>query len=228
MRTQVVGFILVLLTFISCGNKEELERLISGNVALEKDIQQMESDLKMTDKNEAKITFLVNQMKGVKARIITNMGNIEVKFFPEIAPLHCYSFILRAESGFYDNTLFHRVMPGFMIQGGDPNSKNNDPYDDGSGGPLLAMPHEFNSKHHAPGILSTARVPDKSAGAGSQFFIIHKDSAFLDREYTVFGQVTKGMDVVNKIAAVETEKQNPRLKDRPVKPVKIQKMEVYR
>ncbi len=228
MRSRIVGFILVLLTFISCGNKEELERLISGNIELEKDIQQMESDLKMTDKNEAKITFLVNQMKGVKARIITNYGNIEVKFFPELAPIHCYSFITRAESGFYDNTLFHRVMPGFMIQGGDPNSKNDDPFDDGTGGPLVKMPHEFNSKKHVPGILSTARVPDKSAGAGSQFFIIHKESAFLDREYTVFGQVTKGMDVVNIIAAVKTEKQNPRLKDRPLKPVKIQKMEVYR
>jgi peptidyl-prolyl cis-trans isomerase B (cyclophilin B) len=228
MRARIIGLILVLLTFISCANNKELERFRSQNVELEKNIQQMESDLKMAEKNESKLTFLINQMKGVKARIITNYGNIELEFFPELAPIHCYSFILRAESGFYENTLFHRVMPNFMLQGGDPNTKNNDPYDDGIGAPLIAMPHEFNSTKHVPGILSTARVPNKAAGAGSQFFIMHGTTPHLDEDYTVFGKVTKGMDVVNKIATVETEKQNPRLKDRPVKDVRIQKMEVYR
>lgn len=228
MKVRLYVFILALFTLISCGNKEELERLRTQNAELEKSIQQMESDLKMAENNEAKMTFLINQMRGVKVRIITNMGNIEVKFFPELAPLHCYSFITRAESGFYNNILFHRVMENFMIQAGDPNTKNNDPYDDGFGGPLIMMPHEFNSKHHGPGILSMARITDKSAGAGSQFFIMHKDNANLDRDYTVFGEVTQGMDVVNKIATVETEKQDPRLPNRPIQPVKILKMEAFR
>ena len=153
------------------------------------------------------------------------MGDIEVKFFPEKAPLHVFAFVTRAEAGFYNGTQFHRVIPGFMIQGGDPKSRDNDPFDDGTGGPIAMLPHEFNDIKHVPGILSTARVPDVSVGAGSQFFIMHGTSPNLDGQYTAFGQVTKGMDVVDEIAKARTMQNPP---NHPVKPIRIRKIEVYR
>ncbi|RMF56672.1 MAG: peptidylprolyl isomerase [Calditrichaeota bacterium] len=157
------------------------------------------------------------------------MGTIELEFFPEKAPLHCFNFITRAESGFYNGTQFHRIIKGFMIQGGDPKSKDKDPYNDGTGGPIVNIPNEFNEIHHGPGILSMARVSDPSVGAGCQFFIMHGDAPQLDKQYTVFGKVTKGMEVVDKIANVPTYgNRNPRLRDHPIEPVIIRRIEVFR
>ncbi|OGS36110.1 MAG: hypothetical protein A2293_00530 [Elusimicrobia bacterium RIFOXYB2_FULL_49_7] len=167
-------------------------------------------------------------MTGLKARVLTSLGDIEVEFFSDKAPLHCFSFITRAECGFYNNTEFHRVIPGFMIQGGDPNTKDQDPYNDGMGGPQVMIPHEFNDIHHAPGILSMARVGDVNAGAGSQFFIMHGDSPQLDRQYTAFGKVLRGMEVVEKIATTETNRNDPRLRDHPIKPVIIKAIQIFR
>jgi peptidyl-prolyl cis-trans isomerase B (cyclophilin B) len=171
---------------------------------------------------------LAKKLQGITARIYTNYGEIAIAFKPDKAPLHCLMFITRAECGYYDNTQFHRVIKGFMIQGGDPNSKDKDPYNDGQGGPLVMIPHEFNEVHHGRGILSMARVGATEYGAGSQFFIMHGDNASLDHQYTVFGEVTQGMEVVDKIAEAPTQKTDQRLMDHPLKPVIIQRIAVFR
>lgn len=139
-------------------------------------------------------------MAETKAVIETKFGNIELKFFPEVAPNHVNNFIELAKKGFYDGTTFHRVIPGFMIQGGDPNSKNADKATHGMGGPGYTVKAEFNSRPHKRGILSMARAADPNS-AGSQFFICVADAPFLDRQYTVFGEVVSGMDVVDKIVS---------------------------
>ena len=134
--------------------------------------------------------------------IETNFGNIEFKLLPELAPEHVRNFTKLAQSGFYDGTLFHRVIPSFMIQGGDPNTEDpNLKSSWGMGGPGYTINAEFNSRSHLRGIISMARSQDPNS-AGSQFFIVTSDSAFLDREYTVFGEVTAGMDVADKIVSL--------------------------
>lgn len=132
------------------------------------------------------------------ATLETNHGRIVVKFFDDVAPKHAAAFRKLVEDGFYDGTRFHRVIPGFMIQGGDPNSKTSDRSRHGTGGPGYTLPAEFNDIPHTPGILSAARTSDPNS-AGSQFFLMHKTSPHLDRQYSVFGQVIEGMDVVEKI-----------------------------
>jgi peptidyl-prolyl cis-trans isomerase B (cyclophilin B) len=137
--------------------------------------------------------------KGSKATIKTKFGDMDVVFFPEKAPKHVESFMALAKSGFYNGTIFHRVIPGFMIQGGDPNTKDlNKPETYGQGGPSQKLKAEFNDIPHRRGILSMARTNDPNS-AGSQFFIVVKDSNFLDGQYTVFGEVVKGMEVADKI-----------------------------
>ena len=133
------------------------------------------------------------------AIIKTKFGEMEIKFFPDLAPKHVENFIALAQSGFYNGTLFHRVIPGFMIQGGDPNTKDpNKKSEYGMGGPPDKLKAEFNAKPHTRGIVSMARSnhPDS---AGSQFFIVVKDSRFLDRQYTAFGEVIKGIEVADQI-----------------------------
>ena len=193
------------------------------NVALRKQVKTLKQTIQIVKESNKRIQFLNDQLKGVKARIITNYGNIELSFRPDKAPLHCFNFITRAESGYYNHTLFHRVIPGFMIQGGDPNTKTKNVQSYGQGGPLVHIPHEFNDLKHERGVLSMARVSDVSQGAGSQFFITQAATPQLDGQYTVFGKVTSGMDVVDKIANV---KRNNR--DLPLKPVQIKTIEVFR
>ncbi|MDR3691162.1 MAG: peptidylprolyl isomerase [Fimbriimonas sp.] len=136
---------------------------------------------------------------GEKVAVIdTNLGRIILKFFPDSAPNHVKNFEKLATKGFYDKTTFHRVIPGFMIQGGDPNTKPGATGMPGTGGPGYTVKAEFNKRHHGPGILSMARSQDPDS-AGSQFFITVADAGSLDGQYTVFGQVVQGMDVVNKI-----------------------------
>ena len=140
--------------------------------------------------------------KSLKATIKTKFGDMDVVFFPEKAPKHVESFMTLAKSGFYNGTIFHRVIPGFMIQGGDPNTKDlNKPETYGQGGPSQKLKAEFNDIPHRRGILSMARTNDPNS-AGSQFFIVVKDSNFLDGQYTVFGEVVKGMEVADKIVSL--------------------------
>jgi len=130
--------------------------------------------------------------------IETNFGKILFKLLPELAPETVRNFIKLSQSGFYDGTLFHRVIPGFMIQGGDPNTKTDNKGSWGMGGPGYNIKAEFSSRSHLRGIVSMARSQDPNS-AGSQFFIVTADSTFLDRQYTVFGEITEGMDVADKI-----------------------------
>lgn len=208
--------------------KDANEKLEAENQSLKSTQTKMQNQMDRMGEIDRRMNFWVSQMQNVKARIETNMGNMEVKLYPGKAPIHCFAFIARAEGGFYDNTQFHRVIPGFMIQGGDPNSKNKDPYDDGSGGPLVNIPHEFNDTKHMKGILSMARVGDVNAGAGCQFFIMHGPTPHLDGQYTAFGEVTSGLDVLDKIANVKVIENNPRLQNHPVNPVIIKHIEVFR
>ena len=130
--------------------------------------------------------------------IKTNFGSIKFTLLPDIAPETVRNFSKLAGSGFYNGTLFHRVIPGFMIQGGDPNTKSPDKSMWGQGGPGYNLKAEFNSRSHLRGIVSMARSTDPDS-AGSQFFIVTNDSTFLDKQYTVFGEVTEGMEVADKI-----------------------------
>lgn len=156
-----------------------------------------------SDAEVKKTTFTkeeIKKMSDTKAVIETKFGSINIKFFPEVAPNHVKNFIDLAKKGFYDGTIFHRVIPGFMIQGGDPNSINHDKSKHGMGGPGYTIKAEFNDKSHKRGILSMARAAHPDS-AGSQFFICVADSPFLDRQYTVFGEVVSGMDVADKIVS---------------------------
>jgi len=130
--------------------------------------------------------------------IKTGFGNIKFNLVSDIAPETVRNFSQLAKSGFYNGTLFHRIIPGFMIQGGDPNTKNPDKSTWGQGGPGYNLKAEFNTRSHLRGIVSMARASDPDS-AGSQFFIVTNDSTFLDRQYTVFGEVVDGMEVADKI-----------------------------
>ena len=157
----------------------------------------------------------IKKMSETKAVIETKFGNIELKFFPEIAPQHATNFIDLAKKGFYDGTTFHRVIPGFMIQGGDPNSKNPDRSKHGTGGPGYTIKEEFNEKPHKRGVLSMARAAHPDS-AGSQFFICVADSFFLNKKYTVFGEVVSGMEVADKIVSQPRDKA-----DNPLEKIEI-------
>src|SRR3954454_16573171 len=132
------------------------------------------------------------------------MGEIVLRFFPDVAPSHVKNFVTLAQSGFYNGTTFHRVIPGFMVQGGDPNSKGPDRSSHGMGGPGHKVKAEFNSKPHKRGIVSMARSNDPDS-AGSQFFICVADANFLDWQYTVFGEVVSGMEVADKVVTMKRD-----------------------
>jgi len=149
----------------------------------------------------------IKKMAETTAVIETKFGNIELKFFPDVAPNHVKNFIDLAKKGFYDGTTFHRVIPGFMIQGGDPNTKNQDRSRHGMGGPGYTVKAEFNEKPHKRGTLSMARSSSPDS-AGSQFFICVAPSSFLDKQYTVFGEAVSGMEVVDKIVSQPKDKKD--------------------
>ena len=130
--------------------------------------------------------------------IKTNFGSIKFSLLPELAPETTRSFLKLVKSEFYNGTLFHRIIPGFMIQGGDPNTKSPDKSMWGQGGPGYNLKAEFSSRSHLRGIVSMARATDPDS-AGSQFFIVTSDSTFLDKQYTVFGEVVDDMEVADKI-----------------------------
>ena len=147
--------------------------------------------------------------------IETKFGDIEIRTFPGVAPKHVENFLTLAKSGFYDGTIFHRVIPGFMIQGGDPNTREMDKSKYGQGGPGHKDKAEFNELSHVRGIISMARSNNPDS-AGSQFFIVVKDSKFLDRQYTVFAEVINGMDVADKIVSQKRDS-----RDNPLERIEI-------
>jgi peptidyl-prolyl cis-trans isomerase B (cyclophilin B) len=155
------------------------------------------------------------------AVINTTAGQMVVEFWPDVAPKTVENFKTLAKQGFYDGTCFHRVIKGFMIQGGDPLTK--DPSKEamwGTGGPNHRVKAEFNDRHHDRGIISMARSQDPDS-AGSQFFICHANARFLDRQYTAFGKLLKGDEVLEKIATTPTRPQ-----DRPVQRQGIESIQI--
>jgi peptidyl-prolyl cis-trans isomerase B (cyclophilin B) len=144
-----------------------------------------------------------------QAILSTRHGDITVEFLPEVAPNHVNNFIELARSGFYDGTKFHRVIPGFMIQGGDPNSKQDDRRLHGTGGSGKNVKAEFSKTPHTRGVLSAARSANPDS-ASSQFFIMVADAPHLDGQYSAFGKVVSGIEVVDKIVAEDTDhRDNP-------------------
>lgn len=135
---------------------------------------------------------------------VADMGEIRIELLADVAPLTTRHFVELAEQGYYDGTTFHRVVPGFMIQGGDPNTRDRDPRNDGAGGLEPTVPDERPAVSQVRGIVGLANrgIPDSGA---AQFFIVVADSRHLDGQYAVFGRVTSGMDVVDRIAAVDRD-----------------------
>ena len=159
------------------------------------------------------------------ATLQTDMGDITIRFFYDKAPKHVANFVDLAASGFYNGTMFHRVIPGFMIQGGDPNTKKPEdpshPYGTGGhvvNGKEVRLKAEFNDTSHKRGIVSMARSQDPDS-ASSQFFIVVKDSTFLDHQYSAFGEVVSGLETADKIASVPRN-----ASDRPNQPVRVKKV----
>jgi peptidyl-prolyl cis-trans isomerase B (cyclophilin B) len=147
------------------------------------------------------------------ARMDTTSGPIVIELYPKLAPHHVNSFVFLSKEGFYNGVIFHRVIPGFMIQGGDPTGT-------GTGGPGYELKAEFNDTKHVRGILSMARTNDPDS-AGSQFFLMHGTAPSLDNKYTVFGKVTEGLEVIDKIATAPAD-----ANDRPRQPTKINKVTI--
>ena len=156
------------------------------------------------------------------AIISTQYGDMVVEFYEEVAPMHVESFKVLASEGYFNKTTFHRVIPGFVIQGGDPNSKDENRMNDGTGGRAgkffgigrendpnsWTIPAEFNDRDHVKGTLSMARSKDPNSGS-SQFFICHASTPQLNNQYTVFGQVIEGLEVIDQIVYSDTpRKQN--------------------
>ena len=155
----------------------------------------------------------MTQPQTTRADISTNFGVIVIELFPDAAPKTVENFIKLAESGFYNGTKFHRVIKDFIIQGGDPNSKDDDWADDGKGGPGYTFEDEFNEHKVVHGALAMANTAKPNTN-GSQFFIVTAQAApWLDGVHTVFGRVVGGMEVIDKIESVATNEQNHPLED---------------
>ena len=162
----------------------------------------------------------------IEAALITDKGTMVVTFFPEHAQKHVKSFLSLAQQGFYDGIAFHRVMRNFMVQTGCPNSKKGATGTPGTGGPGYTLPAEFNDIPHTRGIVSMARARDPNS-AGSQFFIVHGDHAsFLDGQYTVFGRVEEGLDVLDAIASVECDFGSAGERSKPKERIEIRGIEL--
>jgi peptidyl-prolyl cis-trans isomerase B (cyclophilin B) len=174
--------------------------------------------------------FIMNYEKETEVAVIsTKYGDMIVEFFPDVAPMHVESFVALANEKYFDGTTFHRVIPDFVIQGGDPNSKLENRSLHGTGGragkffgigdendsSTWLIPQEFNSIAHEKGVLSMARTNDPNS-ASSQFFVCHGDPSFLDNNYTVFGKVIQGLEVIDSIANVEKD-----MNDNPLEKVEM-------
>jgi peptidyl-prolyl cis-trans isomerase B (cyclophilin B) len=159
------------------------------------------------------------------AIIKTAYGELTIAFWPEVAPKTVENFKKLARAGFYDGTAFHRIIKGFMIQGGCPNTKEGAKGLPGTGGPGYQIKAEFNTKSHVRGVISMARSAHPDS-AGSQFFICHGDARFLDRQYTAFGELVKGDDVLERIASIPTKASGGGEKSTPADRVAIETVQI--
>jgi len=159
------------------------------------------------------------------AVIKTSYGEMEIAFWPDVAPKTVENFKKLAREGFYDRTAFHRIIKGFMIQGGCPNTKPDARGIPGTGDPGYKVKAEFNGKSHTRGVISMARAAHPDS-AGCQFFIVHGEAKFLDRQYTAFGQLVKGDDVLEKIAGVPTKSGGGGEKSTPIGRVEVESVTI--
>lgn len=174
---------------------------------------------------QQKVQQLASEPVGPNEVVVieTDYGKIVIELFAQTAPKHAANFKKLVKAGYYGGCTFHRIVPGFVVQGGDILSRDNNPQNDGTGGPGYTIPAELKEKH-LRGYVAAARLPDQvnpqKESSGSQFYICLQDLPFLDQAgYTVFGKVIKGMEVVDKIAAVQRDK-----RDRPLKDVVMKKV----
>lgn len=167
----------------------------------------------MAKKYDKPPALTIDANKTYVATIETTLGTVVVELFPKDAPGHVNSFVFLAREGFYDGVIFHRVIPGFMIQGGDPTGT-------GTGGPGYQLKAEFNSRKHTRGVLSMARSQDPNS-AGSQFFLMHADAPFLDNQYTAFGKATSGEETIDKIVNLPRN-----ASDKPHSPASIKSIKI--
>jgi peptidyl-prolyl cis-trans isomerase B (cyclophilin B) len=177
----------------------------------------------ISTEKENDVAVISTEKENDVAVISTNFGDMVVEFYPDIAPMHVDSFVALINEEYFNGTTFHRVIPGFMIQGGDPNSRNENRATHGTGGragkffglgneedpSTWLIPQEFSDTPHVKGILSMARTNDPNS-ASSQFFVCHDNANFLDNNYTVFGKVIDGLDIIDQIANVaKDQNDNP-------------------
>ena len=155
----------------------------------------------------------------------TSYGEMTIAFWPDVAPKTVENFKKLAREGFYDGTAFHRIIKGFMVQGGCPNTKQGESGMPGTGGPGYKIKAEFNPKSHVRGVISMARSAHPDS-AGSQFFICHGDAKFLDRQYTAFGELTGGDDVLERIANVPTKSGGGGEKSTPIDRVALESVKI--
>ncbi len=173
---------------------------------------------------KAKATPMPAVAEDEVAVIETDLGRIVLELYPKVAPQHCGNFKRLASIGFYDGVKFHRIVPGFVIQGGDILSRDANPANDGTGDPGYTLPAEFSNIPHERGILSMARKGYSVDTAGSQFFICVGPAHLLDGQYTVFGRVIEGMEVVDKIVAAAA----PHQTEMPANPIVMNKVKVIK
>jgi len=159
------------------------------------------------------------------AVIKTGYGEMTVAFWPDVAPKTVENFKKLAREGFYNGTAFHRIIKGFMIQGGCPNTKEGATGMPGTGGPGWKVKAEFNAKSHVRGVLSMARSAHPDS-AGSQFFICHGDAKFLDRQYTAFGEIVAGDEVLERIASVPTRSGGGGEKSTPIERIGVESVTI--
>jgi cyclophilin family peptidyl-prolyl cis-trans isomerase len=222
MKTTIL-FFFSLSILIGCRDKK------NDTTEMKKDTVKMQSKTETGDtvkagtdsvKTEADTTSAAKESNTVVLE--TSMGNITIDLYEKDAPKHVGNFKKLVNSKFYEGTTFHRVIPGFMIQGGDPNSKDNDRTNDGLGGPGFTISAEIKLKHEK-GSVAAARLGDaqnpKRESSGSQFYIVTGEASHLDGQYTVFGKVIKGMDVAEKIQNVKRDE-----RDNPIEKVVINKV----
>ncbi len=211
--------------FTSCGEKktETTDTQKKDNTVQQttNNTQKMDTTKPKTDSTS---TTKTDTARGKESDIVileTSMGNIKIELYPKDAPKHVENFKKLVKEGFYDGTSFHRVIPGFMIQGGDPNSKDNDRSNDGQGGPGYTIKAEIKLKHEL-GSVAAARLGDQvnpnRESSGSQFYIVTGEASHLDGQYTVFGKVIEGMDVAKSIQNVKRD-----ARDNPIDKVTVKK-----
>lgn len=224
-----VTALIAVFIITGCGKKDETSNNVNKNSTVQnqtqtQNTQNMNTNKQDTTKPKTDTTETTDKDAKESNTVLlqTSMGDITIELFEKDAPQHVANFKKLVKSGFYNGTTFHRVIPGFMIQGGDPNSKDNDRSNDGLGGPGYTIPAEIKAKHEK-GSVAAARMGDqvnpKRESSGSQFYIVTGEASHLDGQYTVFGKVIKGLDIALKIQDVKKDE-----RDNPIEKVEIKKV----